>query len=256
MKKYLAELLSWVHYPLVMTAVFSLFAWMQHKGLSLILSTYLPVFLAGCVVTWLEFQFPHRAEWRPEPGEVRTDFWFFSVVQMALPPLIGFLFVYALIRPVHALHLPTERLWPHSWPIWVQVVLMILVVDLLRYWLHRAAHENATLWRLHAVHHSVEQLYWFNTVRFHPIEKALQMSLDSLPFLLMGVNAKVLALYYMAYAAQRRIAGIIRARFGNRMPTMAIPCSFGTYCSEPGICRRSGKSKASGWRIAIIRSPF
>jgi len=29
------------------TAVFSLFAWMQYKGLSLILSTYLPVFLAA-----------------------------------------------------------------------------------------------------------------------------------------------------------------------------------------------------------------
>jgi ornithine lipid hydroxylase len=50
------------------------------------------------------------------------------------------------------------------------------------------------------VHHSVEQLYWLNTARFHPIEKALQMVLDSLPFLLMQVDAKVLALYYIAYA--------------------------------------------------------
>ena len=77
---------------------------------------------------------------------------------------------------------------------------MVLVVDFLRYWLHRAAHENDTLWRLHSVHHSVEQLYWLNTARFHPIEKALQMSLDSLPFLLMQVDARVLALYYVAYA--------------------------------------------------------
>ena len=76
---------------------------------------------------------------------------------------------------------------------------MILVVDFFRYWLHRAAHESSTLWRLHAVHHSVEQLYWLNTARFHPIEKALQMSLDSLPFVLMGVDARVLSLYYLAY---------------------------------------------------------
>lgn len=33
---------------------------------------------------------------------------------------------------------------------------MVLAVDFLRYWLHRAAHENDTLWRLHSVHHSVE----------------------------------------------------------------------------------------------------
>jgi len=78
---------------------------------------------------------------------------------------------------------------------------MVLAVDLLRYWLHRFAHENDTLWRLHSVHHSVEQLYWLNTARFHPIEKTLQMSLDSLPFLLLGVHEQVLALYYIAYAA-------------------------------------------------------
>ena len=77
---------------------------------------------------------------------------------------------------------------------------MVLVVDLLRYWLHRAAHQTDTLWRLHAVHHSVRQLYWLNTARFHPVEKLLQMSLDSLPFLLMAVDPRVLALYYLAYA--------------------------------------------------------
>ena len=68
-------------------------------------------------------------------------------------------------------------------------------------WLHRAAHENDTLWRLHAVHHSVEQLYWLNTSRFHPIEKTMQMCLDSLPFLLMAVDERVLALYYIAYSS-------------------------------------------------------
>jgi len=67
--------------------------------------------------------------------------------------------------------------------------------------LHRFAHENDTLWRLHSVHHSVEQLYWLNTARFHPLEKALQMCLDSLPVLLMGVDERVLGLYYITYAS-------------------------------------------------------
>ena len=47
----------------------------------------------------------------------------------------------------------------------------------------------------------MEQLYWLNTGRFHPLEKMLQMSLDSVPFLLMGVAPGVLALYYLSYAA-------------------------------------------------------
>lgn len=196
----LNRLLPWLHYPVVMTAAFTVFALMQSRGASLLLSTYLPILLTAALVTLLEFKFPYRAEWRPTSDEVKTDIAFMAVVQTALPPLIGFTFAYALIEPMRALDLPVDSLWPHAWPIWLQALFMVVSVDFLRYWLHRASHENNTLWRLHSVHHSVERLYWFNTGRFHPLEKTLQMALDSLPFVLMGVDATVLALYYVAYA--------------------------------------------------------
>jgi sterol desaturase/sphingolipid hydroxylase (fatty acid hydroxylase superfamily) len=195
-----SALAPWLHYPLVVAGAFGLFAGLQALGLSLVLSTYVPIIATALVVTLLEIRFPYRLDWRPNGGEIRTDLIFMAVVQLALPPLIGFLFVYLLIEPARALQLPVTQWWPHGWPIWIQAILMVLVVDLLRYWLHRWAHTSSTLWRLHAVHHSVEQLYWLNTSRFHPLEKALQMSLDSLPFLLMGVHERVLALYYVAYA--------------------------------------------------------
>jgi sterol desaturase/sphingolipid hydroxylase (fatty acid hydroxylase superfamily) len=195
-----SRVLPWLIYPAVMTLAFALFALLEWNGASLIISTYIPVLATAALVTALESALPHRADWRPPSGEVRTDLTFMVVVQLAFPPLMGFLFTYALIRPAAALDLPVSRIWPHAWPIWIQAVLMVLAVDFLRYWLHRAAHENDSLWRLHSVHHSVEQLYWLNTARFHPLEKALQMSLDSLPFLLMRVDPRVLALYYLAYA--------------------------------------------------------
>ena len=195
------RLLPWIHYPLVMIAVFAIFAWLQSQGASLLASTYVPVLIAAAAVTVLELAFPNRTAWKPPASEIRTDLVFMTIIQLALPPLVSFLFVYLLIQPVRGLELPVTGLWPHGWPIWVQAILMVLAVDLLRYWLHRFAHENDTLWRLHSVHHSVEQLYWLNTARFHPIEKTLQMSLDSLPFLLLGVHEQVLALYYIAYAA-------------------------------------------------------
>ena len=226
----------------------------------------------------LELRFPHRPDWRPPVSEVRTDLGFMAVVQLAFPPLVGFVFTYALIAPARALHLPIAALWPHAWPIWVQAVLMVLVVDLLRYWLHRAAHENDTLWRLHSVHHSVEQLYWLNTARFHFIEKALQMTLDSLPFLLMAVEPAVLSLYYIAYATngffqhcnidaalrrpqlhrrQRRNAPVAPfERFrANRTPTTATPSSsgislFGTWF----LPRERDVASSSDCRIPAIRS--
>jgi ornithine lipid hydroxylase len=193
--------LPFVHYPIVMTATFALFAMMRAFGASLPASTYVPVLFAAAVVSVLELKFPHRSDWRPPISEIKTDLGFISIVQLAFPPLVGFVFTYALIDPARRLNLPISALWPDGWPIWVQAVLMIMVVDFLRYWLHRAAHQTDTLWRLHAVHHSVEQLYWLNTARFHLLEKAMQMTLDSLPFLLMAVDPTVLALYYIAYAA-------------------------------------------------------
>ena len=196
----LTRLLPWVIYPVVIATAFILFAVLRSFGAPLTISTYLPALITAGLVALLELKYPHRADWRPPLTEVKTDLGFMTIVQVALPPFVGLAFALALVEPARALNLPVARLWPHGWPIWLQAVLMILVVDLLRYWLHRAAHENDTLWKLHSVHHSVEQLYWLNTARFHPLEKTLQMSLDSLPFLLMGVHEEVLALYYLAYS--------------------------------------------------------
>jgi ornithine lipid hydroxylase len=191
---------SW-HYPAVIAATFALFAALQGWGAPLVVSTYVPILAAAGIVTWLEARFPHRTEWLPRRSEVQTDLAFMTFVQLVFPPLAGFLFAYLLIQPARALDLGISAIWPHGWPIWLQAIVMVLVVDLMRYWLHRAAHQNEVLWRLHAVHHSVEQLYWLNTARFHPIEKALQMMLDSVPFLLMAVDPRVLSLYYLAYSS-------------------------------------------------------
>ena len=211
----MAKWLPSIHYPATMIGAFALFAALQVLGMPLIVSTYVPVLSVAAVVGWLELRQPNRDNWRPVAGEVKTDLTFMFVVQLALPPLVAFLFAYALVEPARSLSLPIARCWPHNWPIWMQAVLMVLSVDFMRYWLHRAAHESDTLWRLHSVHHSVEQLYWLNTARFHPIEKALQMCLDSLPFLLMEVDAAVLALYYLAYAANGFFQHCnIRLRYG------------------------------------------
>ena len=196
----IARLRPWLIYPAVMATTFALFAVLQSIGAPLLVSTYLPGLFAAGIVTLLELAWPHRSDWRPPISEVKTDLGFMTIVQVALPPLVSLAFALMLVEPARALNLPIARVWPHDWPIWLQAVLMILVVDLLRYGLHRAAHENDTLWKLHSVQHSVEQLYWLNTARFHPLEKTLQMSLDSLPFLLMGVHQQVLALYFLAYS--------------------------------------------------------
>lgn len=43
-------------------------------------------------------------------------------------------------------------------PYWVQIPAVILLSDLVLYWVHRMFHAVPWLWRFHAVHHSAEEL--------------------------------------------------------------------------------------------------
>jgi hypothetical protein len=106
-----------------------LFGVLQSRGVSLAVSTYVPILLTAAVVTLLELVFPHRTGWQPPSGEVKTDLVFMTIVQLAFPPLVSFLFVYALVEPARSLELPIGGVWPHGWPIWMQAVLMVLAVD-------------------------------------------------------------------------------------------------------------------------------
>jgi sterol desaturase/sphingolipid hydroxylase (fatty acid hydroxylase superfamily) len=47
----------------------------------------------------------------------------------------------------------------------VKIGLALVCADFTIYWIHRAQHKSDTLWRTHAWHHSIEQLYWFSGFR-------------------------------------------------------------------------------------------
>ena len=121
-------------------------------------------------------------------------------VQALVPKVLAFLSALILLRYTQNSDLPISNYWPHHLPYWVQAIVMILVADFLRYWFHVACHKNSFLWRFHAVHHSPDKLYWINTGRFHPIEKAAQFLFDALPFILLGISESVLAFYFVFYA--------------------------------------------------------
>lgn len=186
-------------YPVSFVLAIGTFLWANAHGYPKWVSAYLPVVVcAAIVLPVLERIMPHRPDWRPDRGEWNTDALYAIVIQIAMPPLLALLVVLGLselTRPY--LHF---SIWPHHWPIVAQGILMVLLVDLMRYWVHRFAHTNPILWRLHAVHHSPDKLYWLNTARFHPLEKVLHFTFDSMPFILLGVNEYVLAFYFVCYA--------------------------------------------------------
>ncbi len=192
--------LAWGAYPMTMVGAFVVNAQLLSVGVPSLVAAYASVALAASAVTFFEFVIPYDKAWQPRWADVKNDLLFMVTVQMVLPQLLGLLMALTLLGYLESLALPMAQLWPRESPLFLQVVLMLLVAELLRYPLHVAAHNTKTLWRLHAVHHSPKRLYWLNVGRFHPAEKALQYTLDTLPFILCGVGAEVVALYFIFYA--------------------------------------------------------
>jgi len=195
------NMLTWTVYPGVMSIGLMIYYVLKSHGINILLSSYIATIIAGVgLITFFELVLPYQKEWLPTSSEVGTDFLFMLLVQVLLPQLISISVVSWLLGFVKNSNWNISDFWPHNYPIWIQILIMILSGDFLRYWLHRAAHTWPLLWRFHAVHHSVHKLYWLNLGRFHPLDRTLQLFCDTFPFILLSISNEVLALYLLIYS--------------------------------------------------------
>jgi len=125
------------------------------------------IFGSLLVVAIWEFCLPRRQ--REFPALRRRlgniGFWILNLVLAAflLPPAA---FVRPRIEALSGLALP-------SWPIadsGLSVVAAFLLLDLIRYLVHRCEHAVPLFWRLHALHHSDPDVDVTTAVRHHPLE--------------------------------------------------------------------------------------
>ena len=196
----MTHLVRYGAYPFVLLAGIALHYLLLANHASIQVATYLPVMIGAAMVGVLERAYPHRRQWWTDREEWLHDVVFMTVIQGVFPKIVAVAVMFALAQIFGGHGLILEGPWPTHWPVYLQMLLMMLLADGLRYWLHRWAHEWEPLWRFHAVHHSPHRLYWLNVGRFHPIDKGLQLLLDTLPFLMLGVQPEVLALYVVCYA--------------------------------------------------------
>lgn len=205
--------LPYLWYPLFAGAAVAAFGAMLAGGLGAAPAAYLPVIAVGIVIVALEWRFPERPDWRATVSDVGSDALFMALVMVALPQALAVLTVLTFAGWMHA-QAPSAW-WPHAWPLAAQAIAMVLAVDFVRYWLHRACHRFDALWRLHEVHHSPDILYVLNVGRFHPLEKVLHFSLDTVPFLLLGVAPEVIASYFVLYSVNGLFQhSNVRLRYG------------------------------------------
>lgn len=180
--------------PLFFIGFIGAAVWMVANGAS-------KIWLAGLLLPAIALSFiaeriaPFEEIWNHSKGDTTRD---------TLHAVINELTNAASIAAIPILAAMTHGfdVWPSEWPLWAQLVMTILIADFGITMAHYASHKIEALWRLHAVHHSVERMYGFNGLMKHPLHQAIELTAGTTPLLLMGMPLEIGALLGFAAAIQ------------------------------------------------------
>ena len=157
--------------------------------LSLSSATPLPWFAMGLVsvagiaiVVVLERVAPFRTAWAEDHGDLGAD---------TAHAIVNWALLSGAAWGLHVLGRPPSAVWPVEWPFWAQMLMAAAILDVGLYLMHRASHRVAWLWRLHAIHHSSERLYWLNGERRHPLSALVLAGPGLIALWLLGVPPPV-----------------------------------------------------------------
>ncbi|MEO1207099.1 MAG: sterol desaturase family protein [Pseudomonadota bacterium] len=82
-----------------------------------------------------------------------------------------------------------------GWPLWLEVILAIIILDFAIWLQHVASHKIPALWRLHQMHHADIDIDVSTAIRFHPFEIALSMIWKIVCVLALGPAALAVVLF-------------------------------------------------------------
>jgi sterol desaturase/sphingolipid hydroxylase (fatty acid hydroxylase superfamily) len=134
-----------------------------------------------------------------------------AVVVVPMIILIGTGFSSVLARVAPWLVLPREAAVPH----WCYVLMAVVAIDAVDWLAHLANHRVTSLWRLHAVHHSQEELSIFSTFRTHPLVH-VSFLISAVPVLALASNDATPAAVLTTYACLGALPHAnVRWRYGR-----------------------------------------
>jgi len=189
----LKTILEHTLFPLTMVVTLIIGFSLAENGVSIAsLATLalIPV-IYGLIFAPLERLMPFSRKWLKGGNDVSVDVMMFvsgAVWQGVSKFLLQVLLIISLVDLLEPFG---RQIWPSFLPGFVQVLLFLLIKDFFRYWYHRAMHEVPFLWRWHAVHHSVERLYWLNGIRSHPVEIVGQALFYAVPLALLQPSDEI-----------------------------------------------------------------
>jgi len=101
-------------------------------------------------------------------------------------------------------------------PLWLEVIVAIVLLDLGNYLAHWLLHRVEVLWHVHAVHHSSPVLDWLATFRSHLIEQLLRRVVAPVLLIAIGVSTSavtVASAIFLAWAIVNHANVRVNLRF-------------------------------------------
>lgn len=173
----------------------------EAKPISLGVDWLLIAFLGSVAVfTTLEKLFPKYKEQVILREEWGLDFFYFCFNHLLISAVI-LLGNYAVAK-FHWAASDSLQQSIQAIPIWLQVGIIVILADFVLYWEHRIFHEVPKLWKVHAVHHSVETLDWLAGSRGHVVQVFVERTLVIIPLYLIGASKQALDIYVTIAALQ------------------------------------------------------
>ncbi len=154
----------------------------------------LRILFTGFLFIPLERIFAHRGEQHIFREEWREDLFYFLVSSLLVQILTYLTFIPAKSILVLA-PLTETRAWVGHLPFVVQFIAIMLLTDLVQYWVHRAFHRVPWLWRFHAVHHSARSMDWMAGARMHFLEILVLRSTTVIPMFVLGFSTPAINTY-------------------------------------------------------------
>lgn len=119
--------------------------------------------------------------------------------------LISFVFTHFVITAIAVRTMDIGATWPSlslgriaELPLWLQVTMVFLALEWIRWAIHVLSHKVPILWRLHAVHHADPEMDASTAFRHHPLEGLISVIPVTLLTLVLGASVEVLMLYRLA----------------------------------------------------------
>ncbi len=184
-----------VTYPFLFGLGLGASVWAQRAGFPPAVSVTSVLIGVGLIVWALEIWLPHTPRWRPSRRTFGLDLAHSLITSGGTSRLVEATLLAGLVVVGPRLFPGTEGSpWPAHWPLAAQLATALLLGEFGAYWVHRFCHRTTLGWRIHAVHHSVEQLHWLAAGRTHPFNALLVFSCQMGPLVLLGIPEETLGL--------------------------------------------------------------